>query len=1194
MFLKNIEILGFKSFPDRVRLELNMGVTAIVGPNGSGKSNISDAVRWVLGEQSAKSLRGNKMEDVIFSGTAYRKPAGFAEVTLILDNRDLGFSIPFSELSVTRRIYRSGDSEYLINKNHCRLKDVHELFYDTGIGKEGYTIIGQGKVDEILNNKPEDRRGIFEEAAGIMKYRVKKQEAQRKLDATAQNILRIKDIIGELEIQLEILKVQEETAKKYLQMKEELKTIEVKSFVANIEKFEREIKKHEEDFAYEREALITAEQEKEQLDQEYLQKNERSLFLEEKLQTINEELRVIEADSLNQENNIKLNDEKAERFRENIERLEREIREARMKREERERELRIQEKKNGYLEKECLRFQTMLEERRAAYEELIATLSASDRMIEELKQQAMTRRDALYESKSVLSGLKAEITGFERTLTTIGRNIESLILETDQERLEQDELMETQAALDFKIRKLQEQLTAKAEHRAVIAAKARETEQRLESALRDREAKKTRLKILTDLENNLEGFHNSVKRVLMQCRMSPEFARGIHGAVASLIVVPKELETAISIALGAAQQNIVVDDESTAKKAVEYLKKTSGGRATFLPISSVKAQKLDDKTVRELDGKEGFIGIASDLIGYQPEFDRPMQQLLGRTVIADTLDHAITLARRFRYSFRIVTLDGGFLTTGGAITGGSVDTHETGLLSRQREIPELKELIGEAEGVCQKIARERKHENTELERLTAEYGELETGRNAVRLEAVSIQEKTAVAAEKVKTLESKRELYEIEKTEAIKAKKELHERMMRLEVDCEAAARRIDELEQEISVHHEKNKAEQGARDELLADISDYNVSVASITEGNKAVLDNIARLKAELDDSERGASRKQAEIEKSRKETERLKLDNEALLVNIQKDAQQMQGKSLLITGFNEERSALREELLDISAQVAARNERFVDLQREMNRFEVRIAKCGSDLENTRNKLWEDYELTYHNAKALVEKHGQRAAGDSAQRITKLKEDIKELGFVNVLAIDEYAETKTRYGKMTFQLNDLEEADEKLRKMIEQMQGEMRKSFQEQFILINQNFSIVFRELFGGGQARLVLTGDGDILDSGVDIEIQLPGKKMQNMMLYSGGERAMTAIALIFAMLRLKPAPFCFLDEIESSLDEANLERFVQYIRKYCENTQFIMVTHRKGTMENSNVLYGVTMQERGVSGVVSLKLGEVNKVG
>jgi chromosome segregation protein len=1260
LYLKRLEIQGFKSFADRIKLEFAMGITSIVGPNGSGKSNISDAVRWVLGEQSAKSLRGSKMEDVIFSGTEHRKASGLAEVTLIIDNHDGALPLDYAEVSVTRRVYRSGESEYLINRNHCRLKDVYEAFFDTGIGREGYTLIGQGKVDEILNNKPEERRGIFEEAAGITKYKTRKSEAERKLDATARNLLRISDIVAELEAQLDVLQGQAAGARRYLKLKEELKAVEISAFTASIARCLAEQEKSEAGFALERAELERREKALLGAEAHIAEKNRRGEELDGAHDALRDDLMRIESRLANAAGAVTLNNEKADRAGESIGRLRAEIAGAGERRAAQSAELGANEKKLEHIVSEIARYEELRDGKQAEYGRLLSSLGASDRATEALKRQAADMQERYYARKSAQGALESELAHFGKNRTAIDRNIQLARDELKTDTGERERLLAEKAAADGRLAGLRERQAQLAAERARQARSHDELSAAIQSKAAELNAKKARAKILSDLENSMEGFYASVKRVLSQCRASEEFGRGIFGAVATLITAPKPYVTAISMALGSAAQNIVTADEESAKRAIAFLKRTSGGRATFMPLTSVKGGKLDRATLGKLSAKPGFVGLASDLIEYGAEYEPAVAQLLGRTCVVDGIDNAVRLARENRYAFRIVTLEGDILTTGGAITGGSVEARDSGILSRHSEIPELHGAAAALESELRAAEGRRAACAGELEAAARGAAQAERDINACNIEAVAAASKLSHLDEKIKAGAGRLEMYGQELREAREREGELGGEISAIEAETGGLARELAGKTAEIARLGEKSKEGQRATDELRDEISGYNVSMASIAETRKAILDNISRIKSDMRQGEMGVKAKGAEIAKLEGDIESLRGENAALEGEIRAAASEKQGKSLRLESFAAEKAALREEIQEATEAMAALAAQIADIQKELGRHEARAARIGAELENCRNRLWEEYELTYHNALEQLSLAGAGAAataadsagaagtgagadgdiesggedseyndvgaaseagenGDDgedsddgaaaatganragkagtggvsgANRAAALKEEIRALGFVNVLAIEEYSATKARHEKMRGAQEDMQQAGEKLQKVIEEMSDIMRRTFREQFALINENFNTVFQELFEGGTARLILTEGKNVLEAGVEIEIQFPGKRMQNMMLYSGGERAMTAIALIFAILKLKPAPFCLLDEIESALDEANVDRFARYIGRYCDMTQFIMVTHRKGTMEASNALYGVTMQEKGVSGVVSLKLSEAGR--
>ncbi|MCL2164846.1 MAG: chromosome segregation protein SMC [Oscillospiraceae bacterium] len=1195
MYLKRLEVQGFKSFPNKISLEFNSGVTAIVGPNGSGKSNISDAVRWVLGEQSVKTLRGNRMEDVIFSGTEHRKPSGFAEVTIVLDNEGRKLPVDYSEVSVTRRLYRSGESEYYINRNQCRLKDVNELFYDTGIGKDGYSIIGQGRVDEVLNTKPDDRRSIFEEAAGVMKYKVKKNEAERKLEATQQNILRIKDIMAELELQLTTLEQQAVDARKYLNLRDELKALEVEAFVVSITKCSADIKKCDKDTLTQKDEYDRANEKRDGLGAEIRAKKERIEFLDEKLNALREGIFLIDSGLAATESEIKLNDEKVNGLLSGIRRIEDEI----SRHSERggflADELASNEKRAEYLKNELVRFNNELASVKARYEKILQGLDESDRSIEKMKLEASDLQENMYDRKNGLGKSKAELDNLNKNAAAIAGNIRQITLESDKDNIALDEKVDDAKEYRRSAEAIKQEIQGLSKEKGRLGFVIRDMEKEIMTKHAELGAKKSNLKLLIDMEERFEGFSDSVKNILRMCKSSPDFGEGIFGAVASLITVPREYETAIEMALGPAKQNVVTSDDQTAKKAVNYLKKSNGGRVTFLPLSSVKASETEATAIAEFARDGGFIGAARDLIDYDKKYHRAITHLLGRTVVVRDIDDAIRISKKREHSVRIVTLDGDIISQGGAVTGGSIEKRGFGILARRRQIPDLESEITELEkglaGVDARLQAERKNFEATSESLRMKESEL----NKTALAQTKTESEITHLNDRIKSNGMRLEIYRKEKSEMAFAVEELGG-VIEAEINkIEALADELETKRAEIIELTDQNKEEQAARDTLQADISSYSVSAASVNESLKSVEENIARVNNEIAGGERDLAKKQKETEKMKGEIEDLKQKNTALKKSIEGKEVERRGNLLQTESASAEKQAVSDEIQELSDEALHLNELEERIQREMQRISLRKERLDAELEGFQNRLWEEYELTYTNAMALRDAAIAAATADAAitrtgraARINQLKEEIRELGFVNVQAIETLSETKARYTKMQKQQIDMEEACEKLYIVINEMMTVIRKNFSAQFEKINENFNTVFKELFRGGQARVMLSGSSDVLAAGIDIEVQFPGKKMQNMMLYSSGERAMTAIALIFAILKLNPAPFCLLDEIESTLDEANVYRLARYIKSYCNNTQFIMVTHRKGTMEGSDVMFGVTMEERGVSGIVSLKLG------
>lgn len=1187
MYLKAIEIQGFKSFADKTLLEFNSGITSVIGPNGSGKSNISDAVRWVLGEQSAKTLRGGKMEDVIFAGTEHRKPMGFAEVSLMIDNSDNALPVEYSEVTISRRIYRSGESEYLINKTSCRLKDIHELFFDTGLGKDGYSIIGQGRVDEILSSRSEDRRHIFEEASGIMKYKVRKLEAEKKLEMTEQNLTRINDIINELENQLEPLKKQSETARKYLSLRDSLKELEVNVYIENIARYKEKIKEYEEQYSLIRTNIDEENNKLEYITRENQQKTELLKTLEEKLDVSKQRYYDIENSLEKCNSEIKLNDERINNLVQNIERIDNEISEIDEKLDNFEKEEKSKRVKLSYLQGKKEEYSQKLSEYERQLETLMALLDESERHIELLKGGIMDKLDLMSDKKTQINNVKNHIDGLKRRQNSIDNEIYHIVLEKDRDNIKKEDLTISISKVDNEIKqsllKLEKFNIEKSELESTLDAK-RKKQNAIKS---DLHVKTSRSKMLQDMERNLEGYNRSVKELLNACQRSPEFGAGIYGALAQLLTVDKKYETAVEMSLGGALQNIVTSTEEDAKRAIEYLKKNRIGRATFLPVSSVKGRFFDSVTAEQVRSMEGFCGIASELVSCDGKYREIVLNLLGKVVVVQNLDAGIKIARRFGYSFKIVTLEGDILNTGGSMSGGSTDSRSGGILSRNREIVEIKEEI-------ELLKREETAVDADIIKIIAMLeevmGEVKEEEDRIRSnELLKVREESQLSQveENIKRAGAKVEMLKEEKNQLKRQEETTALELQKYNEDLIAIEKDISQTKEIISQHQEKHKEGQAERDNLHSDITDFKISVNSIVESMQTVNEAIEKVLKDKEDLSGGIARKTREKDRSQGEIKSLNEKNEGLRLLVKKYNEEKSGRTFEIDRISEERKVIEEELAGTLDNIKNINKNIVLLQEEFNRIEVKRAKADAEMGAIQNRLWDEYELTYTNALQYKKEIDSMAQAQKA--INEYKNQIRDLGPVNVAAIDEYVKTKERFEFMSLQRDDMEQAKEKLNKVIHEITTQMKQRFMEQFKLINENFNIVFRELFEGGRAGLVLLDEQNVLESGIEIEVQPPGKKLQNMMLLSGGERAFTAIALLFSILKLSPTPFCILDEIEAALDDANVFRFAQYLRKFADSTQFIVVTHRKGTMESSDTLYGVTMQEHGISKVVSLKLGD-----
>ena len=1190
MYLKRLELQGFKSFAEKIRLDFNGGITAVVGPNGSGKSNIADAIRWVLGEQSIKTLRGSKMEDVIFAGTEHRKPLGFAEVTIVLDNSDSTLPIEYDEVAITRRVYRSGESEYLINKTNCRLKDITELLLDTGIGKDGYSVIGQGRIDEILSTRSEDRRQIFEEASGIMKYKVRKQEAEKKLEFTRQNLERINDIITELEAQLEPLREQSEKARRFLDLREELKVLDVNVYLDNMKKSRERLETLEQQLKTVQDQINDENKKLEEITNSNREKTDLLKSLDEKLEAAKQVYYETEGNLERCNSEISLSREKIANLMQNIERLDAEKAELNEKIEALESEEANKQNRLNYLEKQLEDYSTKLAAYEKQMEELLKTLDEEERKIELLKSEIMDKMDIYSDKKLQISNLRTHIENMQKRQRSIDTDVYQNIVEKDREKMKKEELAESIRKAEKLIKEHKEKISALSGERGETDRMLSELRAKQSKINSDIQFKSSRVRTLREMEQRLEGYNRSVREVLQACHASPQFGKGIHGALAQLIEVDRKYETAIEISLGGALQNIVTQTEEDAKKAIEFLKKNKLGRATFLPISSVEGKGFDSQTLGRIKQCEGFCGIASDLVKHDPLYNGIIRSLLGKVVVIDDLDNGIKMARKFGYSFRIVTLEGDLLNTGGAISGGSIENRGTGILTRNREIGELDEELKALKQQESEVNNDIRLLTEDISRIEAEIASIEKEIKDNELIKIRDESHLAQTDENISKLSARIDMLRQEKEQLERQIKETEDELVKYELELLQTEQEINEAKKTVSEFQEKHKEDQAVRDALHQDITDFKISVNSILESIAGVKENADRLRTEKENMERSIGKKESEQDRFRNEIKKLEEQIEGLNARIKKHLEEKSGKTFEIDRLTEERKILEEDIYDIVNKINDINKNMLLLKEEYSRTEVKKTRLEAEMEAMQDKIWNEYELTYSTALELKKDIGSHSAAQ--KRISELRNMIKDLGPINVGSIDEYIKTKERYEFMNSQRNDMEQAREKLLRVISEMTSIMKKQFLEQFELINKNFNDVFRELFNGGRAGLTLVDRENVLESGIEIEAQPPGKKLQNMMLLSGGERAFTAIALLFAILRLKPTPFCVLDEIEAALDEANVYRFVEYLKNYSCNTQFIVVTHRKGTMEGSDELYGVTMEEHGVSKVVSMKMGE--KVG
>lgn len=1158
-----------------------------MGPNGSGKSNIADAVRWVLGEQSAKTLRGSRMEDVIFAGTQHRKPVGFASVTITFDNSDHMLPVDFSEVTVTRRMYRSGESEYFLNKTQCRLKDIQELFMDTGIGREGYSIIGQGRIDEILSTRSEERRLVFEEAAGITKYKARRKEAERKLENTRQNLVRIGDILNELESQLGPLAKQAECARRYLDLSNELKGIEVSLFLDMIDKLKVRIDEVDSQ-SRELQAQIDEENRKiEDIKNRNKSKNERLEQLKSELDDLRNTIHSLDTGIEKNESQIRLYEEKINHLTANNDSYGSDIESIRKRMSELDAEVDKKKKRLAQMERDREHFTQLLSEAETALAAILARLDEGERLVEETKQAVMDKQDLLSDSKIRLNNLKNDIDNYKQLKSRLSEDIRQAILEIDRERMQKEDL-------DNSLRKTREQISASknvlnelGKNRAETQRTYQEFKKQQDDINRKFNTLESRQKVLRDMEASMEGYSSSVKAIKQACIENRQFAQGIHGPVAQLITVEERYETAIEVSLGNALQNIVTDDEYAAKRAIEYLKKHNLGRATFLPVSAIKPRTLEPSQIAKIKGMPGFEGIASDKVSCDNRFSGVILNLLGRTVIVNNMDSGIAMARQFDYSFRIVTLEGELINAGGSMTGGSTVSRSSSIIGRTRVLREIEEELASIR-VEQKELGDR---ITAVEKTIADIESLyeKEQKNLSDLELVRLRDENHVAAilDNIRKISAKKDMMQQQESEIEKQIEEVREESDKEAQRAKAIEDEIAALKEKILSHQIKNKDEQAKRDELHTDINDYKVSVNSIIESRQSVEEQIEQLNQEKNSIITNLEKREEERKRNIERIGELQAEIEGIKKKNIGLREEKTGNELKAEAVSEEIRMLEEELSGMLDKVTGHNSTIITLQEGQGRLEARKAKMESELETFQNRLWDEYGLTYGNALEIrLEISNTRAV---QSRINEIKAEIRELGPVNVAAIEDYAKTRERYNFMKAQHDDLTQAEEKLRRVIQDITSVMKKQFVEQFEIINKNFSEVFRELFEGGYAEVQLADPENVLESNIEIIVQPPGKKLQNMMLLSGGEKTLVAIALIFAILKMRPAPFYILDEIESALDDANVYKFADYLKRYTDRLQFILITHRKGTMEAADILYGVTMEEHGVSKVVSMRMND-----
>lgn len=1182
MYLKSLEVHGFKSFANKLVFEFHDGITAIVGPNGSGKSNVADAVRWVLGEQSAKQLRGAKMEDVIFAGTQMRKPLGFAYVAITISNEDHRLDVPYEEVKIARRVYRSGESEYLLNGASCRLKDVQELLFDTGIGKEGYSIIGQGQIDKILSGKPDERRELFDEAAGIVKYKKRKAAAEKNLEEEKQNLVRIEDVLSELGKQVVPLERQAGKAREYLKYRDELKNLDVNAFLMEYDRTGAEIAEADKKIEIADNDLERARSGLEDCRQQYKE-------LEEQLNNLNgvieEEGGILSEKKVqynNAENSIKVLNEQINAIHQSEQHFKEQIQS-------------FKERKTAFeneLENYNLQLVTNSEELAKledAKKENEAALKAVSDKIKESQQEVENCRKEMMEALNEASGIKAE----ENRLKTLleQNNIKKAeftqrVIKNKSDAAVFNEIMEKgQKALDEVSEKIDAKKKLNQEYgQAVI--KLDDGIKNLENEHREMQQQfhieNSRLSSLKNMAERYDGFGQSIKRVMEQ----REKHTGIIGVVADIIRVKKKFETAIEIALGGSIQNIVTDNAGTAKDMIQYLKKNKYGRATFLPLTNIRQGKE-----MQADGimeQKGVIGTASSLVEADAQYSTLVKYLLGRHIVVDNIDNAIALAEKYNHTIRIVTIEGDLLNPGGTMSGGAFK-NSNNLLGRRREMEDLEKSVKSIGDKLSKISAKLKEAGDKKASVSGKITANEKIIQELVLEQNTAKINYDRALSDFKANEEKLIHIHIEAKETEQRDNELKKALGEVSIKLSDNDGRNQSYEERITALNSGLEELHNSETSISRDNSNLMVEITSLGSRRSFISENINRITQEIRDMERGIE----EAVSNSGNIGKLVLGKQQEIEQVLQDIEDIKLETARLSERLEKRKSEREEISAKSKEYLAKREELAELASELDKECFRLGSQRDKLEDRINSyteyMWEQYELTYHSAEAL-KTESTLSLADMKKRIEELKSTIRALGDVNVNAVEQYNELMERYELLTGQHADLTEAAEVLVGVIEELDTEMRRQFEIQFAEISSRFNNVFKELFGGGRGTIELVEGEDILLAGINIIAQPPGKKLQNMMQLSGGEKALSAIALLFAIQSLKPSPFCLLDEIEAALDDSNVGRYADYLHKLTKDTQFIVITHRRGTMDAADILYGITMQEKGVSTLVSVNLVEV----
>ncbi|SHH07644.1 chromosome segregation protein SMC [Tepidibacter thalassicus] len=1180
MYLKKLELKGFKSFPVKTDIVFENGITSIVGPNGSGKSNVLDAIRWVLGEQSIKSLRGDKLEDVIFVGSDTKKPMNYCEVILTIDNKDGILDIDYSEVAIKRRAYRSGESEFYINNKLCRLKDIKELFLDTGIGREGYSIIEQGKIDEILSNNSNNRRRVFDEACGISKYRYKKQEGEKNLKNTKENLDRINDIFYEIENQLKPLEIQKDKSLKYMRLKDELKVLEVNNYIREIEFLDLQLKELNNHSKILLDQLNESSEIKNKQEQEILNLEKDISFLEEKITDFNENIHKLKAEIDHKTADLNLLNEKIKNIENNKERKEKELIELELKREKNEQQLWVlldENKKLNLNLKKLEEQSNFVQEKTSKYRE---DLKIKEEKVESLKNNIINLLDEKNEKNIRLSSFNTNLENIQNRQAELKKELKDINLRVADIQKELNKNLKLKNEYNEKLNKLVKNKNIEINNLNKLKRDIKEIEININNKNLKINEYSSKLNIYYEMEKQYEGFNKGVKQVLKNKNL-----KGIFGAVAEIIKVPKKYETAIEVALGAVVQNIITQDEVSAKLAIEYLKKNNLGRVTFLPLNIIKGKKIN---VNEVSKFKGFLGIASDIVECESKFQNIIENVLGRTILVENIDVAIKLGKIINHKYKIVTLEGDVFNAGGALTGGSIRTVNN-LLSRKRVIREFEQNISDFNIDLEKLIREKSILENKLETKEKDIFNLDIEIKNQEKINLTIDSNINKLKEDIYNLNNIKLKLEREKNGLKENLDYTNKCIGSLKEEINKLEEEILKLEKEIKYITQQKENNKQKYEKDLEILNNTNLDFAKLSQVYKNNEKEIHRINEEIDNIKKELNQKKEEIKKHQMERE--ELGERLILIKVEKEElkERINDVEKKFKEYKKEKLIILNELKNKKEILKNTEEKYLDLKESLYKLDSKIDKLEVSQENYFNNLWENYEMTFHDALKLKVDN----IDVDKKKIENIKLQIKKLGNVNLDSIEEYKEVKKRYDFYKEQKQDLEKSIQSIEKLIRDLEINMRTEFSVNFEKINKHFIVVYKKLFGGGHGELRIVDKSNILESDIEIIAQPPGKKLKNINLLSGGEKALTAISILFAILLTKPTPFCILDEIEAPLDDANIYRYGEFLKELSKNTQFIIITHRRGTMEVSDYIYGVTMQEKGVSKVVSLELKQAKKM-